>query len=480
MAVIHTRAFILSTGDEIVTGQLQDTNARWLASRLLDLGIVPIAHAAAPDNLRDLVRAIRFAARRAPLVLMTGGLGPTDGDLTRAALAEVLGEPLVVDEGVKAELVARLTGRGREATERQLRQAVRPHSAACLPNRFGTAPGLHATLRAGGAHESADLFALPGPPGELTPMFEGSVVPLLRPPPGRTVRTRLSYVVGMAESDCVDRLGDLTRRDRVPLVGITASGGILTLRMRFEGAGDAAGAERALDEAESRARAALGDHVFAVEPRGTAGNVGNHVGGTGAYRLAEALLGELASRGRTLSTVESCTGGMLGGLLTSVPGSSAAYVGGFITYANGLKESLGVEAPVLARHGAVSAPVAEQMAACGLERAGSDYALAITGVAGPGGGSPGKPVGTVYIALAARGKGIGGGAGMVGGVGGAEGTQRVDEESTVTASGGVRRFAFTGDREDIRNRAAVASLAMLHFHLRGHTPGTPRLLWEVG
>lgn len=457
MPVIHERAFILSTGDEIVTGQLQDTNARFLASRLMDLGIVPVGHAAVADNLADLIEAIRAACRRAPLVVMTGGLGPTDGDLTRAAIAGVLGEPLVVDEGVKASLVARLTERGREATDRQLRQAQRPRSAACLSNRFGTAPGLHAIVAEGGANGPVDLFALPGPPGELTPMFDGSVIPLLRPSPSRTVRTRLAYVVGMAESDCVDRLGDLTRRDRVPLVGITASGGILTLRMRFEGKGSPTEAERSLGEVEAAAHAALGDHLFAVG--GGAGEVVGGGGGRGgAYQLAASLLRELASRGQTLSTVESCTAGMLGELLTSVPGSSAAYVGGFITYANELKVALGVDASTLAEHGAVSGQVACQMAARGLERAGSDFALAITGIAGPEGGSVDKPVGTVHIALASA----------------------PPPGSGTAPRAASRRFLFTGDREDVRRRAAVSALAMLHFALRGRTDGTPRMLWEVG
>lgn len=444
MSVIHERAFILSTGDEIVTGQLQDTNARYLSSRLVDLGIMPVGHAAVADNLGDLVEAIRTAARRAPLVIMSGGLGPTDGDFTRAAMCEVLGEPLVLDETVKAELIARLTSRGREVTDRQLRQAYRPRSAACLTNRFGTAPGLHAVISSDGPHGVSDLFALPGPPGELVPMLDGSVMPRLRPSPAKTVRTRLAHVVGIAEADCVARLGDLTRRDRVPLVGITASGGILTLRLRYEGGGDPSEAERLLDETELRSRAALGDHIFAVGSS------------AGWYHLVEVVLHALTARGRTLSTVESCTGGMLGEMITSVPGSSAAYVGGYVSYANELKVSLGVDSGALANHGAVSAIVAEQMAARGLERTASDFALSLTGIAGPNGGSQAKPVGTVHIGMAVR------------------------EDAGDSLRVSSRRFVFAGDRHDIRSRAAVSALAMLYFQLLGHPDGTPRLLWEVG
>ncbi len=421
----HDRAIIISTGDELMTGQLRDANACWLSERLVERGIMPVRHVAVGDDLDGLAGMFREAAAIAPLVIVSGGLGPTDGDLTREAVCRAFGDELVLDAVLRAALAAKLSSRGREMTARQERQAMRPRCAAALVNEVGTAPGLH--VRVPLDAPAGDVFLLPGPPGELRPMFEREVVARLRPPPGRSIRTRLIHVVGMAEADCVDRLGGITRRDAAPgrpLVGITASGGILTIRVRLE-SGVVAGDPIA--EAEREIRAPLGAHVLAVSDH------------PGPEALVRSVLGVLVERTQTLATVESCTGGMLGEMVTSVSGSSAAYVGGFITYANALKGALGVEAAALQAHGAVSPQVATQMAERGRERAGASFALAITGIAGP--------VGTVHIALASEGR------------------------ATL-----AKHFVFPGDREDIRRRAAVSALTMLWFELAGGTPGL--LLWE--
>ncbi len=435
---------IISTGDEIITGQLQDTNARWLSQRLVESGIMPAEHRAVPDALEALIDALRGACARAPLVIMSGGLGPTDGDLTREALARLARDELVVDADAHRAITALLARRGREMSERQARQARRPASARCLPNVFGTAPGLHVVVDG-----RVDVVALPGPPGELRPMFEAAVRPLLRPPPGQAVLTRLAHIVGVPEAECVSRLGDLTRRDATPLVGITASGGVLTLRIRHEGPGDAGAAARAVDAAEARARAALGDHLFA-----TSAQTGD---APGAGALVRTVLRSLGERGLAVSVAESCTGGMLGQMLSEVPGSSAVFAGGAIVYANALKVELGVPRSVIDGQGAVSAACADALARAGLARHGAGCTLAVTGIAGPGGGTIGKPVGTVFIAHAWRGEGRG----------------------DVAAGVDVRRFLFTGDREDVRRRACVSALAMLYFHLRGRPVGEPRLVWQV-
>lgn len=454
----HDRAVIVSTGDELMTGQLQDSNARWLSEQLIAAGILPVEHVAVGDALPDLTGTLRRAAERAPLVIMSGGLGPTDGDLTRAALAEILDEPLVVDEDAKAAITDMLTRRGRAVTERQLRQAQRPRSARCLPNMMGTAPGLHARIQTRSAappRPVADVFALPGPPGELRPMFERAVLPLLRPRPGHALVTRLLHIAGLAEADCVQMLGDLTRRDRNPLVGITASGGVLTIRIRFAGSGDAAQARLAVDTTEARIREALADHVLDPGPAPFTDG-GSQAGQTA---LAQSVLTSLRACGQTLCTVESCTGGLLGEMLTRIPGSSAAYIGGYVTYSNDLKARLGVSRETLSTHGAVSSPVAEQMARAGLQASGAMHSLAITGIAGPDGGSEAKPVGTVHIALASGG---------------------TSPTASPATSIDCRRFRFTGDRDDIRRRAAASALTMLHFRLRGHPAGSVRLLWEAG
>lgn len=443
----HDRAVILSTGDELITGQLQDTNARWISERLMDRGIMPLRHEAVGDQMHDLTAALRRAVSTerglgAGLVIVSGGLGPTDGDLTRPALAAVTGDELVMDEAARDALAAMLARRGRELTARQQRQAMRPSRGTCLPNELGTAPGLHVRVPRDDGGE-ADVFALPGPPGELRPMFSSGVVPRLRPPPGRAVATRLLHVVGVPEAECVARLGDLTRRDRpatLPLVGITASGGILTLRIRYCGPGDAAVAEGLIDQVEAEVRAVLGDHCFA---RGE---------GPGAELLAADLIRRLRASGQTLAVVESCTGGMLGEVLTAGAGASAAFVGGFITYANEQKVALGVRPDSLAAHGAVSPIVAAEMASAGRTRTGASHCLSITGIAGPDGGSAAKPVGTVHIGLSS---------------------------ATVPTATHTRHFLFAGDREDIRRRSAVSALAMLHFAIGGRPASDPRLLWEV-
>jgi nicotinamide-nucleotide amidase len=448
---IHSTAVILASGDEILTGQLLDTNTRWIAEQLVSRGIMPIAHAASPDDLPSLVEMIRRACSAAPLVILTGGLGPTEGDLTRQAIAQVLNEPLIEDAKAAESIRTYFEKRGRATSERQLRQAQRPARATCLPNTNGTAPGLHAQVQNPKSEISnlkspCDFFALPGPPGELRPMFEREVLPRLRPDPSRTVITRLLHIIGLPEADCVDRLRGLTSRGRAEtdaLVGITASGGVLTLRIRYSGPGPRAATEQAINTAESAAREALGDHLLPLSA---------HQHDTGQEALARHLLTTLAESNppATLATVESCTGGMLGELLTAIPGSSAAYCGGFITYANAMKESLGVDPELTKVHGAVSAEVAKAMARAGIERTGARYSLAITGIAGPDGGTAAKPVGTVHIALTGAG-----------------------EPAT------SRRFLFTGDREDVRRRATTTALTMLHFHQKGHAAGTPRLLWET-
>ncbi len=453
---MHTHAAILSTGDEIILGQLQDANARWFAQRLSDLGIKPVELAGVGDDLETLAATIRRLAAAAPLVIMSGGLGPTDGDLTRPAIARVLNCEQVIDDAALRDLEAKLAARGRPMTDRLKRQAFRPQPATCLPNRFGTAPGLHVVLPQAGPHGDTEVFCLPGPPGELRPMFEDAVVPRLRPDPSCAVRTRLLHVVGLAESDAVQRLGDLTRRDRVPLVGVTASGGQLTVRLRAEGRpADRADAE--LDDTARAVRAALQPYIF----------------GEGDTSLPAALLAALRSRGQTLAVAESCTGGLLGKLLTDVPGSSEVFLGGWITYANQAKtRELGVPADLIARHGAVSEPVARAMAAAALARSNADHALAITGIAGPGGGREHKPVGTVFIAHAARAPGPVPGDAATPGV-----SRSGPTESTASPLIDVRHLRIPGDRADVRARAANAALTLLWL-----TPPAPppalRLLWE--
>lgn len=422
----HDRAAIVAIGDELTLGQSLDTNSRLLADRLVSLGITPVEHVTLPDDEARITKTLRRLVELVPLVIVTGGLGPTDDDLTREALAAAMGEPLVEDEQVLATLRERLARRGRALTDALRRQAQRPRSAVCLPNDVGTAPGLHARLAGGGT----DVFCLPGPPGELLPIFERDVLPLLRPDPDGGIVTWFIHTIGLAESDAAARLGALMDRSRDPLVGITASGTVLTVRIRSARAGGAGVAGTA-----DRVRAALDPYVFA---EGDATAEGELIDRLGAAR-------------QSLVVVESCTGGLLGEMLTRVPGSSDVFLGGWITYSNRMKhEQVGVHTDLLDQFGAVSEPVAVAMARGGMDRSGADHALAITGIAGPGGGSAEKPVGTVWIARASR---IG----------------RAD----------ARRFVIPGGREDVRLRSARLAVAMLLMGLGGHPVGEPPLLWQV-
>ncbi len=429
----HSRASILSIGDEITLGQSLDTNSQWLAQRLVEAGITPIEHATVPDDLGAHTRVLRDLASRSDLILSSGGLGPTLDDLTREAVARASGDVLVEDPEALAQIEAWFAKAGRTMNPLNRAQALRPSRGRLLRNDHGTAPGLHAVISKPGAKDMwVDAFCLPGPPHEMRAMFERAVRPMLRPPPGRIVRTLVLPSIGLGESDIAQRLGELMDRDRDVMVGTTASKGVVSVRVRFEGPPEDADAR--VREAESLVRARIGDVIFVH----------------GDVPLAAEVLALLRESEGTLATVESCTGGLLGGMLTDIPGSSDVYLGGFVTYSNTQKTAMvGVDSSMFepTGPGAVSARCASAMAVGGLERTGASMCLAITGVAGPGGGSNAKPVGTVWIALAMR-----------------------DQDRGVTHD--ARRFSFAGDRSNIREWAGVSALALARARLVGsqHRP----------
>ncbi len=423
MAEHQVSSAILSVGDELILGQMLDTNAKWLADQLARFGIPPVEFATVPDDLAAQSGALRRLAQRADVVVCSGGLGPTADDLTRRALSDACGDALVEDPIAMAAIEAFFGASGRAMPAINRVQALRPSRGISLPNQVGTAPGLLARVPREGGGEG-DVFCLPGPPSELIPMFRAHVAPRLRPPPGRTVRMRELHTVGLGESDLATRLGALMDRTRSPLVGTTASRSIVSCRIRYDGPLAPEQAERLLDDTEAKVRAAAGEYVFAV----------------GERTLAGAVVAALASAGKTVVAVESCTGGMLMSMLTDVPGASAVVRGGWVTYDNALKTGLvGVPRAVVAPGGpgAVSREAAIAMAVGGRGRSGADLCVAITGIAGPEGGTREKPVGTVWIALASQ--------------GGAD----------------ARRLALIGERADVRSWSAHAGLAMLWFALAG-------------
>ncbi|USN99007.1 MAG: CinA family nicotinamide mononucleotide deamidase-related protein [Phycisphaeraceae bacterium] len=425
----HRTAAILSIGDELTLGQTLDTNSKWIADRLFARGVRVVEHATVEDDLVRITAAIERLAGENDLLVCTGGLGPTLDDLTRDSLARVLGEPLEEDAAAMAAVAAWFEGRGGMPESNRV-QALRPASARFLENPNGTAPGLAAWCERLGA----DIFCLPGPPHEMTPMLDSFVLPAVRRADGRVTHARIILTFGVGESRIAERLGALMDRDResrgLPVVGTTASRGVVACRLRCDAASDAE-ARVALDEVEAEIGGRLGPAVFDHRDlaAGDSGDVTD--------ALPRALVDLLRERGERLAVVESCTGGLLGGEITKVAGSSDVFVGGWQTYSNEMKAAMvGVPAELIAREGAVSAACALAMAQGGLERCEADHVMAITGVAGPGGGSGDKPVGTVYMARASR-----------------------------DGSDEVRRFLFRGGREAVRAWSLRMAIGVLRLHL---------------
>lgn len=435
---MHRTAAIISQGDEIVIGQTLDTNSKWIAAQLLDRGIVPIEHVSLPDDRVAIAAAFTRLSERVDLIVSSGGLGPTEDDLTRFALADASSDALLEDSEALAQIAAWFAARGRPMNELNRVQALRPTRAEFLPNLFGTAPGIRSRIG------RCDVFCLPGPPRELAPMFERLVVPTLKPDPSRTVLVRVIHTIGLGESDIALRFrdapgGDLMARDRSPLIGTTASNSVVSCRIRYEGSLSSDQARSLVARDEAAIRSLIGESIFGVDDD----------------TLASVIVQTLRGRGQTIATIESCTGGLIASQITDVAGASDVFRTGWVTYANETKTSeVGVPLKLFkdpatsAARGAVSAEVALAMATGGLNKANADHAVAVTGIAGPSGGTPEKPVGTVFVALASR---------------------HVEPD--------IRRFAFTGDRAAIREWSARAALAMIWLSL-GSRRGV-RLLRQV-
>jgi nicotinamide-nucleotide amidase len=373
-------AEIISIGSELVSGQGLDTNSQWLSRALGRAGIAVHFHTTLGDDLRENVAAFRVAITRADLVLMTGGLGPTQDDLTRDALALVAGVPLVEDPGSLDAIAALFARRKRAMPERNRVQALIPLGAEALPNRVGTAPGLWMTIG------RAVVGCMPGVPSEMHIMFDEQVIPRLRAL-GAITRVIVHHKInlfGKGESDIEADALDLTARGRTPEVGITAHDATISFRIAAEGSDEAA-ARRALEPTLAVIRERLGDLIL----------------GEGTDDVAEALVAQLARCRLTIATAESCTGGLVAHMITALAGVSPFFPGGVVTYSNAAKvDLLGVSPDLLATHGAVSAEVAEAMAVGVRGRLGADLGLSVTGIAGPTGATPDKPVGLVYLGLA--------------------------------------------------------------------------------
>lgn len=374
---------VVNTGTELLLGHTLNTHLGFLAHELFPFGLRIGRQITVPDGpaIRD---AMADALARADVVFVTGGLGPTTDDITRETAADLLGLPLVRDDRVMAAIADRFVHRGLPLPPRNERQAMVPAGATPLANPNGTAPGLYLRIEAADPGDPVrHLFLLPGPPRELCPMVRDRVVPLLReicPPPAGTAMRTWS-VAGLGESRVEELVGAALEAIPAMELGYCARPGEVEVRCL--------GPAAAIARAGEIIRSTLGEHLVADDGRS----------------LEQVVIGLLAARGETLAVAESCTGGAIANRLTDVPGASAVVVAGFVTYANRAKtDLLGVEPALVERHGAVSEPVAAAMAEGALRAAGANWALAATGIAGPAGGTPAKPVGTVFLALAGRGR----------------------------------------------------------------------------
>ncbi|HLY64494.1 MAG TPA: competence/damage-inducible protein A, partial [Chloroflexota bacterium] len=332
------------------------------------------------DNLGRLTEVLARAFERSDLVICTGGLGPTEDDITREAIAAMLGEPIFVDAAMEADLRAHFARRGNPMPERNIRQATRTASTTPLSNPRGTAPGWWSE------RDGHVLVAMPGVPHEMRYMWETQVVPRLRSRLGNIIiHSRLLKVIGLGESAAEDLIRDLLHTDN-PSIGTYAKEDGIHLRLTAK-ADSPEQAEAMVEELENKVRAELGLHVY----------------GAGDDRL-EAIVGQLLlEKGLTLATMESCTGGLVANVITNEPGSSAYFKGGLVSYSNEAKIGFGVPASTIERHGAVSLETAEEMATAARKQMGAEVGLSVTGVAGPS-EQEGKPAGTAFIGIDVAGK----------------------------------------------------------------------------
>ena len=406
-------AEIVCVGTELLMGQIVNTNAQFLARELAEIGCVAYYQSVVGDNRERLAGAARTALSRADVVLFTGGLGPTEDDLTKETVAETMGMRLEIREEELERLKGWFASRGREMPPNNIKQARFPREARLIPNPRGTAPGCILTA------DGKTAVLLPGPPREMTLMFRETVRPyLLSRTPSKLV-SRMVRIYGMGEGEVAYRLRGLISGQTNPTVATYCGTGEVALRVtaQAESEGEAEGLIRPMLE---EIRKELGDVVYSEN----------------GETLPECCFRLLRDAGKTVSAAESCSGGLFADSLISIPGSSMVFLEGAVTYSEEAKmRTLGVRRETLERDGAVSDPCAREMAEGMRKRTGSDYAVSLTGFAGPDGGTEENPVGTVYVALA-----------------GADGTES-------------RRLSLTGERNRVRQCAVLAALDLLRRRL---------------
>jgi len=413
------QAILISVGDELTGGETVDTNSAWISGQLKRLGIATAAHITVGDDRQRLGKVIQEACEQVAAVIVTGGLGPTDDDLTRFAVADILGVELQLHEGWLAEIQKFFDRLGRPMAERNRVQAMIPQGCTVLFNPVGTACGFATKL------ENATAFFLPGVPREMKYLCQEAVFPALKKllrqggDYGEIIVSRELHCFGAGESDVAVLIGDAMERGRNPLVNCTVAQGIVTLRIHATAASEAA-CLAMIEPVEKKLRQCLGYLLYGQDDE----------------TLAQVTTAALAARRQTAATAESCSGGLIAKMITDCPGASAFFLGGVVAYSNELKvKLLGIDPEVIGSYGAVSEEVAKAMARQVRLYCRSDYGLACTGIAGPSGGTPEKPVGLVYVALAKEGETI------------------------------VKKGLFPGDREMVRLRTALTALNLLRLNM---------------
>jgi nicotinamide-nucleotide amidase len=407
------RVILLNTGTELLLGDVQDAHLAFIAREILPLGL-RIEERRTVGDTEAIRHTLAELFPGCEILFVTGGLGPTSDDITRDMVADLLGLELQKSPELLASLRQRLRVRGIKWTPGIARQADVPAGAEVLPNQNGSAPGLFLRANINPRIRSPHLFLLPGPPRELQPMFRTFVLPILRSivPASALIERRLYKIADKGESLVEEAIGDRVLAVPGIELGYCARPGEVDVRI--------VGKARAIEQADAIIRSTLGPSVFSAADE----------------TLEEVVVKLLVQRNQTVAVAESCTGGLLANRITNVPGASAVFLAGYVSHANQAKiNMLDVDPQLIEKHGAVSEQVARALAEHARACASSDYALATTGVAGPSGGSPEKPVGTVYIALAASGKTI------------------------------AKKFFFPTDRETFKQIATQAALELLRRRL---------------
>lgn len=408
-------AEILAVGTELLMGQIANTNAQYLSRRLADLGIKVYYHSVVGDNPGRLKESLKLALDRSDIVITTGGLGPTQDDLTKETIAEAMGKKLVLNQESYERIKHFFERLNRKMADNNAKQAYLPEGSTVIPNPNGTAPGCII------ASEGKTIIMLPGPPKEMIPMFEGTVFPYFETKTGQVIASRMLKVFGIGESEMEMRIIDLIQGQANPTIAPYVGLGEVIIRVTA-GCRNRCEAEELLEPVIQRIRERLGDFVYA----------------TNGENMEDVVVKLLLDRKSTLSTAESCTGGLLASKLVSVPGVSQVFNRGFVTYSNEAKiEELGVSPETLEQYGAVSPETAEEMVRGLAKRAGTNAAISVTGIAGPDGGTAEKPVGLVYVSAILDG--------------------RVE----------TRKLNLIGDRERIRNVSCLNALDLLRRMLLG-------------